>query len=105
MSYQKRLYGTTIIDCSKLEEIEENGTIELEYYRTKSDMMLLEDSKPYGVEIIKRNVKNEMMNIEQKVVNHLFKQEKEISQLLELLMNNKVTPIALDDIITDMQSV
>lgn len=105
MEYQKRLYGTTIIDCSKSDDVKENGTIELEYYKTQSNMKLLENSKPYGVEIIKRNVKDEVINIEQKVVNHLFKQENEISQLLETLMNNKVTPIALDDIITDMQSV
>ena len=105
MEYQKRLYGMATIDCSKSDEVKENGTIELEYYKTKSNMMLSENSKPYGVEIIKRNVKNEITNIEQKVVNHLFKQEKEISQLLETLIKNKVTPIALDDIIEDMQSV
>ena len=105
MSYQKRLYGMATIDCSESDEIEEDGTIELEYYKTQSDRMLLENSKPYGVEIVKRNVKDEIINIEQKVVNHLFKQEKEISQLLELLVNNKVTPIGLDDIITDMKSV
>lgn len=105
MKYLKKLYGTTVIDSSDSAEIKGDHKIELEYYKTKSDIVFLEDSKPYGVEIIKKEVESEKIDIEKKVMNNICHQEQDTNKLLEILIHNKVTPIALEDIITDIQSV
>ncbi len=105
MEYRKKLYGTTIIDSSDSEEIQSNQKIELEYYEIQSNRRLLEEEGQYGVEIIKKKVKDEITDIEGKVMKHIFQTEKDICQLLEKLMNNKVTPISLEDVIADMKSV
>ena len=43
-----------------------------------------------------------LINIETKIVNNISNEEKEINKLLEILMLNKVTPVSVDDIISDM---
>ncbi len=105
MEYRKKLYGTTIIDSSDSIELNKYQKIELEYYEIQTNKPLLEEKQQYGVEIIKKNVKNEIIEIEGKIMNHIFQTEKDICQLLEKLMNNKVTPISLEDVVTDMKSV
>ena len=45
------------------------------------------------------------IDIEKKAMNNICHQEQDTNKLLEILIHNKVTPIALEDIITDIQSV
>lgn len=105
MTYLKKLYGTTIIDSSDSEEIKGDHKIELEYYETKGNIVFLEDSKPYGIEIVKRNIENNKIDIEKKTMNNICQEEQETNKLLELLIHNKVTPISLEDIMEDIHSV
>lgn len=105
MKYRRKLYGTTIIDSSDSEEIKGDHKIELEYYETKSNIVFLEDSKPYGIEIVKRNIENNKIDIEKKTINNIYQEEQDTDKLLKLLIHNKVTPIAVEDIIEDIRSV
>lgn len=98
MNYIKKLYGRAIIDSSDSMELLENNKIELEYYQIKSET----SSKPYGIEIVKKNIENDIMNIEDKTVRHICNEEQDNMKLLEILMLNKVTPIAVDDVIEDL---
>ena len=100
MEYKKSFYGKTIIDSSDSEEIESNKKIELEYYETRNIAEKYE--RKYGIEVVKRDGKNEKFNIESKIVNNISNEEKEINKLLEILMLNKVTPVSVDDIISDI---
>lgn len=105
MEYLKKLYGTTVIDSSDSEDDGIEGQIELEYYKTKNGLVVLEDKKPYGIEIIKKKKENEQLNIEAKVINNMFDEETKINKLLDLLIKNKVTPISVEDILADLITV
>lgn len=100
MEYKKSFFGRTIIDSSDSEEIENNKKIELEYYETRN--LAEKYERKYGIEVVKRDGKNEKFNIESKIVNNISNEEKEINKLLEILMLNKVTPVSVDDIISDI---
>ncbi len=98
MDYFKRLFGKATIDGYDSEELPNDRKIELEYYQIENK----QSNKPYGVEIIKRSVQDDIMNIEDKTVYHICNQEAENKRLLEILMLNKVTPIIVDDVICDL---
>lgn len=98
MEYKKSLFGRTVIDSSDSEEI--NEKIELEYYETSNTME--ENGRKYGIEVVKKEKGNKKFNIESKVVNNISNEEQHIDSLLQILMLNKVTPITVDDIISDI---
>ena len=98
MKCVKELYGKTIIDSSDSDEISKDCQIELEYYHIEN----VTSSKPYGVEIVKRNIENNSMNIENKEINNICYNKKDNFKLLDILISNKVTPISVDDVIEDL---
>lgn len=100
MEYKKSFFGRAIIDSSDSEEIKENEKIELEYYETHN--LLEENERKYGIEIVKKDENKEKFNIESKIINNISSKENEINKLLKVLMLNKVTPISVDDVISDM---
>lgn len=100
VEYQKSFFGRTIIDSSDSENINDDERIEVEYYETHN--LTGKHGRKYGIEVLKRNQKKEKFNIESKIVNNISNEEKEINRLLEILMINKVTPVSVDDIISDI---
>ena len=100
MEYQKSFFGRTIIDSSDSENINDDERIEVEYYETHN--LTEKHGRKYGIEVLKRNQKKEKFNIESKIVNNISKEKKEINKLLEILMINKVTPVSVDDVISDI---
>ena len=98
MEYKKSLFGRTVIDSSDSEEIDDK--IELEYYETSN--LVEENERKYGNEVVKKEKGNKKFNIESKIVNNISNEEKHINNLLKILMLNKVTPISVDDIISDI---
>lgn len=101
MNYLKKFYGRTVIDGSDSEELATDHKIELEYYQIKNET----SSKPYGIEIVKKRMENDILNIEEKTVRHICNEEDNNNKLLEILMLNKVTPVAVDDIIQDLSKI
>lgn len=100
MEYKKSFFGRTIIDSSDSEDLKLNEKIELEYYGTRN--LTEKYERKYGIEVVKKKEKSEKFNIESKIVNNISNEEKVINKLLEVLMLNKVTPVAVDDIISDI---
>lgn len=100
MEYSKSFFGKTTIDSSDSEEIKADEKIELEYYKTNN--LTKKDEKKYGIEVLKRDVKQDEFNVETKIVNNISNEENTISRLLEILMINKVTPVSVDDVISDI---
>ena len=98
MEYKKSLFGRTVIDSSDSEEIDDK--IEVEYYETSN--LVEENGRKYGIEVVKKEKGNKKFNIESKIVNNISNEEKHINNLLKILMLNKVTPISVDDIISDI---
>ena len=100
MEYQKSFFGRTIIDSSDSENINDDERIEVEYYETHN--LTEKHGRKYGIEVLKRNQKKEKFNIESKIVNNISNEENQIKSLLKVLMLNKVTPISVDDVISDI---
>ena len=68
MKYLKTLYGKAIIDSSDSVEIEEDHKIELEYYTTKHSILFKKESKPYGIEVVKKDIERNKIDVEKTVV-------------------------------------
>ncbi len=100
MEYSKSFFGKATIDSSDSEDISDDEKIELEYYKTNN--VTKKDDKKFGIEVLKRDVNQDEFNIETKIVNNISSEENTISRLLEILMINKVTPISVDDVISDI---
>lgn len=94
----KKFYGKTTIDSSDSEELNKECKMELEYYQLENST----SKHQYGIEIVKKERVNNLLNIEKKMVNNICNKEQETNKLLELLMINKVTPISVDDILQDL---
>ena len=98
MNYLKKFYGKTMLDNSDSEDI--INYCELEYYQIENEL----SEKPYGIEIIKKNIENEKMKIESNVIYNIYKSEIDNNNLINKLIKNKVTPIALNDVVDDFLS-
>jgi len=98
MSSIGKLYGKTIINNSDSEDLGENYQVELEYYKMEESTK----QRPYGIKIVKRKMENNQMNIEEKTIDNICYREQETDKLLDILINNKVTPISVDDVIHDL---
>lgn len=97
----KKLYGKTIIDRADSDELQDEEKIELEYYQLENST----SNKPYGIEVVKRKIENNQVNIENKIINHICNREQDANRLLELLVSNKVTPISVEDIVHDLTKI
>ena len=96
----RELYNKTIIDKNDIEGINLKGKIQLEYYKTTNN--LIDDYKKYGIKVVKRHKKIYKEMIESKEIDNISNEETKIDTLLSILVNNKVTPIALDDVLADL---
>ena len=92
----KTFFGGIFIETSKLKEEGIQYPIKVEYYKLKD-----ENSKKYGIEIIKKEYKPKSIEIEKKEIESLSKDECEIERMLELFERNEVTPISAGEIIED----
>ena len=82
------------------EEWEKDYPMKLEYYLTKET----EDDKGdyFGIGIKKTYIEDKEVNVEQKEINGILRNEKQTKELINLLLENKVTPIGLKETITDI---
>ena len=92
----KTFFGGIFIEASRLKEEGIQYPIKVEYYKLKD-----EDTKKYGIEIIKREYKPKNIDIEKQEIKSLSKNECEIERMLELFKKNEVTPICAGEIIED----
>lgn len=93
-----KIYGNVEIN-NRLEGLEYNQ-IQLEYYKIYNSEKQ-NDRKPYGIGVIKRCSNEKEIDVEKREFNHIFSKENDADNMLELLLKNKVTPIALRDILED----
>ena len=92
----KTFFGDIFIETSKLKEEGIEYPIKVEYYKLKD-----EKNKKYGIEIIKKEYKNQNIETEKAEIESLSKDEEKIERMLELLERNEVTPISIGEIIED----
>ena len=102
MNNIKELYGEAIIDSRDSEELNIGERIKLEYYKTISKLFANGNRETYGIRIVKKYKDTKKQKIESREINNILLEEKQTEKLLKILINNKVTPIALDDVLTDL---
>lgn len=98
----KKLYGKTKINGADCEEMNKKFVINLKYYKIKSRTTITNEKK-YGIEIIKEEVNGANILREKSAVKYISDSEQVIESLLKILVKNKVTPIATNDIIADLR--
>ena len=95
-------FGGVFIDQKTLETAGINYPIKLEYYkRINEDEFFKENAAKYGVNIVKTEYKQDKTIVEQKCIKYLTNDETRANYLLKILKENFVTPIELDEIVSD----
>lgn len=95
----KTFFDGIFINSSTQEE-EPEYPIKLEYYKT---VKIEENVKAqYGIEIVKTEFLQGKVNVENKVIDNITDNEKDIEHILTILKDNEVTPIGMQDVIDDM---
>ena len=96
-------YGAEVIDESNLVETENERKIVLEYYQNKKRLLNKAKLKiSYGITIVKKEYEKDKINLEQETISKITTNEIIIKNIIEKLKINKVTPIALKDVLTDL---
>lgn len=100
MEKSVEVYGNIAITDCITEGVTKEFPINLEYYKIRNNVPQNE-AKPYGIGIIKTHQDEIETTMEKSEFSHIFSQEKEADNMLNLLIKNKVTPISLRYILED----
>lgn len=95
----KSLYGQEVLEIEDLVESEIDYLVELSYYKINQSY---KTTNRYAVEIVKTEHLVDKIKTERKTVDLFTDDEIKANHILELLKKNKVTPIGLKDIITEL---
>lgn len=99
----KKLYAEITLNKDELKESNSNR-IELEYYKIskKKKENIYHKTNIYGIEVIKKEYIGKRKIKEKSNINNLTNDENVINTLLSVLKKNKVTPIALTEIVEEV---
>ena len=90
----KTFFGGIFIETKKLKEEGIEYPIKVEYYK-------IEEENKFGIEIIKKEYREQKIEIEKQEIKSLSNDECKINRMLELFKENEVTPISAPEIIED----
>ena len=99
----RTFFGKTTINNEDAEQANFDRMY-LEYYKNVNEREIKKDEKPYGVTIIKKTQIGKLLEIEEKEVKNILNRENDVDNILKLLVEYKVTPIGLDDVLQDLVS-
>lgn len=96
-------FGGTFIRKEELEEAGIDYPIKLEYYKIINENELTKkDKSKYGIKVVKTEYIENNIKTEDKTIKYLCSSEQKIDEILNILKNNEVTPIAIKDVISDI---
>ena len=99
----RTFFGKTTINNEDAEQANFDRMY-LKYYKNVNEREIKKDEKPYGVTIIKKTQIGKILEIEEKEVKNILNRENDVDNILKLLVEYKVTPIGLDDVLQDLVS-
>ena len=102
MGSSKMFYGGTTFNEIDLNEANRKNNVALEYYKIKEETTKDHSKNIFGVEIIKKEYLGNEIAEETKTMNYIAEQEEKADQIIEKLYSNKVTPMSLEDVMTDL---
>lgn len=95
--------GGNFIEKDKLEEAGIDYPIKLEYYKIiNEDELVKENRAKYGIKIVKTEYQKADKNVEDKTIKYLSSNEEKVDKILNILKINEVTPICVQDVISDI---
>lgn len=94
------VYGNIAITDCIAEGVTKEFPINLQYYKIHNNISKNEE-KAYGIGIIKTHQDEIETVMEKSEFSHIFSQEKEAENMLNLLIENQVTPVSLRDVLED----
>lgn len=99
----KRFYAGIVLNKDELKE-SNSSHIELEYYKiSKSNKKRTnKSSNLYGIEIVKKEYLGKKKLKEKNNIYNLTNDENVVDKILNILTNNKVTPMTLNDIVEEI---
>lgn len=102
----KTFFGGVFIKKESLEEAQINHPIKLEYYkRINEDEIVENKNAKYGISIVKTEYIQNNTKTESKELKYLSNDENKIEKVLNILKENEVTPIGVEDVISDLKSL
>lgn len=96
----KTFFDGVFIDKNKLEEADIKYPIKLEYFKTTGEEENVETR--FGIEVVKTEYLDNSVRVESKEVKNITDDFREAEEILTLLKNNEVTPIAVEDVLQDL---
>ena len=96
----KTFFDGIFIDNEELKAEGKEYPIKLEYYKT----ITIEENveAKYGIEIVKTEYKKGEVNVENSIMKNITNNANELDKILTVLRNNEVTPIGMQDVLSDM---
>ena len=100
----KNFFGSIFINRDELREAGIDYPIKVEYYKIINEEEKIKQNKLiYGIQIIKTEYRDKI-GVEQEKIEHITNDEKEITQILDIMKENEVTPIGLEDVILEIKN-
>ena len=97
----RTFFSSTFIKKETLREAGIYHPIKLEYYKIiNEDEIIKQEKARFGIHVIKTEYK-EKVKIEDKEIQYLSNDEKRIEEILMMFKQNEVTPIAVEDVLSD----
>ena len=98
----KIFFNSTFVKDSTLKEAGVNHPIKLEYYKIiNEDEIVKQQKAKFGINVVKTEYIKNNIKVEDKNLQHISSDEKTIEEILCLLKENEVTPIAVEDVLND----
>ena len=101
MKDSRTYYGGTFLEEEDLKESNIKHRIELEYYTT-ANKETNDEKHGYGIEIIKKEYKNNRIDTESNSKECISNSSEKIIEIIDTLKKYKVTPIGLNDVLEDL---
>lgn len=95
----KTFFASRFVSEETLEEARIGYPIKLKYYKIVKEG---KEKLEFGIHITKIEYKKEGRKVENKEVENIESNEQKVEQILRILEQNEVTPIALEEILEDI---
>ena len=100
----KNFFGSIFINRDELREAGIDYPIKVEYYKiTNEEEKMKQNKLIYGIQVIKTEYRDKI-GVEQRKIEHITNDEKEITDMLDLMKEYEVTPIGLEDVVLEIKS-
>ena len=98
----KKFFGGIFVKKETLAEADIKHPVKLEYYKIiNEDDVIKQEKAKFGIKVVKTEYIENNIKTEDKKIQYISNDEKRIEEFLNLLKENEVTPIAVEDVLSD----